>query len=88
MTHHRIRRLLEDDRLEEVEPESTAVAGLWEKALDNWGVYQRTELPQSTAIQLVYTAGFQLAIAVLQAEGYRARGGSGGGHHWSTFQAL
>lgn len=88
MTAHRIDRLLEDGRLEEVEPDPGAVVGHWEKALERWRVCQTGDLPRDTAFQVVYTAGFQLATAVLQAGGYRARGGTGGGHHWSTFYAL
>lgn len=64
------------------------MVGLWEKALERWRSFQATELPRSVAFEVVYTAGFQLATAVLHAEGYRARGGAGGGHHWSTFYAL
>lgn len=89
MTHHRIERLLQEDQLEEVEPDARDVAGLGGKALERWEVYQTKDLPRATAFQVVYTAGFQLATAVLQAAGHRARGGgTGGGHHWSTFYAL
>lgn len=88
MTHHRLERLLGDGRLEELEPDPEDVIGLWGKAVENWEAYRAGELPTATAFNVVYTAGFQLATAVLRADGYRARGGAGAGHHWSTFYAL
>lgn len=88
MTHHRIDRLLREGQLEEIERDARDIVGLWQKALENWEAYRTSDLPRATAFQVVYTAGLQIATAVLHAEGYRARGGTSGGHHRSTFYAL
>lgn len=88
MGGHRHGRLLDEGLLEEVEPAPEAIVALWERAIEEWrGARAGAPLSNTIRSRLAYTAGFQLATAILQASGLRVRGSSGR-HHWATFYAL
>lgn len=88
MSEHRHERLLDEGLLEEVELASEAIVALWERAIEEWrGATADARLSNTIRARLAYTAGFQLATAVLRASGLRVRG-SAGRHHWATFYAL
>lgn len=88
MSGYRHERLLEEGLLEEVEVASEAIVALWERAIEEWrGARAGARLSNTIRARLAYTAGFQLATAILRASGLRVRG-SAGRHHWATFYAL
>jgi hypothetical protein len=81
----KIQRLIESRDMEAVDADPERVAGLWEKAVAS-NEDSRKGLSPDNAITLAYQAGFQACTALLEAHGYRAKGGNPG-HHYRIFYA-
>lgn len=82
----RIQRLIDGRQLETVDPDPTAIVALWTKALAS-AADSRRGLSPDNAVSLGYQAAFQAASAVLEAAGYRTKGGTLA-HHFNTFYAV
>ena len=81
----KIQRLLDSRELEVVEPDAEKIIALWEKAVAS-NADSRKGLSPDNAITLAYQAGFQACTALLEARGYRTKGGKPG-HHYNVFYA-
>lgn len=76
----KIQRLLDSRELEMVEPDAEKIISLWKKAVAS-NSDSRKGLSPDNAITLAYQAGFQACTALLEARGYRTKGGKPGHHH-------
>ena len=82
----RIALLLREGRVELTAPDPKRVTALWGKALASARDAELPGLSADTAVDAAYKALLQGAMALLESEGLRA-GGASGGHHHDTFYA-
>ena len=77
--------MVESRQLEELPAPDAEVIGMWAKAVRSFRSSSLPELDRDASFTLAYQAALQLAMALVRAAGYRARGEA---HHHHTFVAV